>query len=219
MTINIVPSTPPAVVSASDTAGNDAKPRVEEDDEPTDTLINQDRGTWTRASAGLFDLLGEEMERRILRQLDHEDLCSMARTCRRFAEIVRRDDTLWKEACRHRFDDSWLGRREWSTADLHEPDSMPWRSRYRQTARTLNRWRNGTCLHGELAWPLVQAHHPTVARVDELDAVELSGNVLATGDVFGVVNVWSIRAFHDPVAFPDEADEPEPVDGRFPRSP
>ena len=143
----------------------------------------------------------------------------MARTCRRFAEIVRRDDTLWKEACRHRFDDSWLGRREWSTADLHEPDSMPWRSRYRQTARTLNRWRNGTCLHGELAWPLVQKHHPTVARVDELDAVELSGNVLATGDVFGVVNVWSIRAFHDPVAFPDEADEPEPVDGRFPRSP
>ena len=219
MTINIVPSTPPAAVSASDTAGNDAKPRVEEDDEPTDTLINQDRGTWTRASAGLFDLLDEEMERRILRQLDHEDLCSMARTCRRFAEIVRRDDTLWKEACRHRFDDSWLGRREWSTADLHEPDSMPWRSRYRQTARTLNRWRNGTCLHGELAWPLVQAHHPTVARVDELDAVELSGNVLATGDVFGVVNVWSIRAFHDPVAFPDEADEPEPVDGRFPRSP
>ena len=59
MTINIVPSTPPAAVSASDTAGNDAKPRVEEDDEPTDTLINQDRGTWTRASAGLFDLFDE----------------------------------------------------------------------------------------------------------------------------------------------------------------
>ena len=68
MTINIVPSTPPAVVSASDTAGNDAKPRVEEDDAPT---LNQDRDTWTRASAGLFDLLDEEMERRILRQLDH----------------------------------------------------------------------------------------------------------------------------------------------------
>ena len=70
MTINIVPSTPPAAVSASDTTGNDAKPRVEEDDAPT---LNQDRGTWTRASAGLFDLLDEEMERRILRQLDHEE--------------------------------------------------------------------------------------------------------------------------------------------------
>jgi hypothetical protein len=38
-----------------------------------------------------------------------QDLASLAQTCTRFAALMRDDDVLWKEAARHRFDDSWLG--------------------------------------------------------------------------------------------------------------
>ena len=71
-----------------------------------------------------------------------QDLANLAQTCRRFAALMRDDDVLWKEACRHRFDDSWLGRREWATSQLADR-KKPWRSRYRQTITTLRRWRTG----------------------------------------------------------------------------
>ena len=75
-------------------------------------------------------------------QMRKQDLANLAQTCRRFACLMRDDDVLWKEACRHRFDDSWLGRREWATSELAN-QKKPWRSRYRQTITTLRRWRTG----------------------------------------------------------------------------
>jgi hypothetical protein len=80
------------------------------------------------------------------------------------------------EACRHRFDDSWLGRREWEPCALVDP-SKPWRSRFRQTVTTLRRWRAGTCKHRSIPWQEVAVQHPQFNPNHMV--LDIAGDVLA----------------------------------------
>jgi|AntAceMinimDraft_11_1070367.scaffolds.fasta_scaffold80066_1 hypothetical protein len=132
---------------------------------------------------------------------------------RRFATLMRDDDVLWKEVCRHRFDDSWLGRREWATPELVDP-GKPWLSRYRQTIHTLRRWRKGECTHRSVDVREVADRHGGLHPHDIL-ALDIAGDVLATGDVNGLVCIWSLAADTAAAADADAAAAADPVRYRY----
>ena len=149
---------------------------------------------WRKERFGFFSSPNNSIIRspraRVTTTHGKQDLANLAQTCRRFAALTRDDDVLWKEACRHRFDDSWLGRREWATSELADP-KKPWRSRYRQTITTLRRWRTGKCTHRRVDVREASKHHEGIHPCDIL-AIDISGDVLATGDVNGLVCIWSL---------------------------